>query len=264
MSRLNDICKTKLDRGQLQLGNCIVNELLNQGKKVKISYTNLNYAKGKGFTIRVYLNEYDYKEYNLKYLPDTKVEEYFNCISCMDRDKSYRLHKSTADERYLIDILELQEINYHIDGDFLYIGDDFNENAIDTTEIEELHYNKSYTFILISQEDGTEIKLDLANERIIYTENEEDEELEKAEIITIDFIKRLVSEFNKLNYWCSLVFKDNSIYIVDKETNNLQELIDIDDIDIIKLKDNKLSIEFIDEDENGFNCCLIDKKGIQY
>lgn len=259
MNNLLEVCKTKLDREQLMIGGNIEKALQLQDKKVHISYTNLNYAKGKGYTIRIYENNYDFRQYNLNYISGSTVEEYINCINYMDKDKSYILHRSTADERYLIDIAEALEVNYYIDSDFLYIGDDM-ENAIDVTEIKELHYIKGKLCVFITNEDEEKIKLDLAREEIIYLEEEDD----NTEPLTIDFIKNVVAEFNKLNYWCNLVFKDNGIYILHKESNNLQELIDIDNIDVISLKDNVLFIGFSDEDENGFTSCLIDKHGIQY
>lgn len=92
-----------------------------------------------------------------------------------------------------------------------------------------------------------------------------DEEIENTELITNEFIKRVATEFNKLNYWCSLAFLEDTeiLCLLDKETGNLQELLGKDDIERIELKNNKLNIEF-DEDKNGFTACTINEFGIEY
>jgi hypothetical protein len=90
-------------------------------------------------------------------------------------------------------------------------------------------------------------------------------ELENNSVVqslNLEFLHKVVKEWNKLNYWCSLEVNKNEVLILkNKKFSNKIELLGLDDIDLIVFKDEALDIWF-DEDEDGNDFLTIDKYGI--
>lgn len=94
--------------------------------------------------------------------------------------------------------------------------------------------------------------------------NEED--IQNIEPPTNEYIREICLKFNELDYWCSINFLCDTeiLYLLVKENDDLKSLVHKDNIENIELKDGKLNIEFVNEDENGFTGFTIDKHGIEY
>ncbi|QXE20032.1 hypothetical protein [Clostridium sp. 001] len=243
-----------LDEEQKQIGKELEKLLKKKYDKVEMVYTNLGYETFKrGITVHIYQNDYDYKEINLKYPIDATNEEYFETvIYCMKNKKWNNEHIASPEEKYIIDILsELQ-------GEELYIFDGYlygNEYEISLNDVDYIA-NDKINNILEIYSDEEKFEINLLDGTI------ESEENDNAEPITVDFIEKVVEKFNKLNYWCKLFCDRDMIYIRDNGTNNIRELVAIDDIDYVSLKNKKLFVSH-NEDEHGFDSFTINKYGIE-
>lgn len=245
----------KINQQQKKLGNQISSKLTNMlGKKVEIGFV---LGQDKGFIFDIFDDKYDYKKIQLNYLKDIESDLYISYILDALQQEKYELHESTPEERYIIDILEETGIEnlYIIDGILCNAG---NEYEIDLSCVEQLSYDRvECKMHIVSDEE--EFDIDLINEEIkMLGEELYDDEIET---ITPEFLQKVTDEWNSLNYWCSLEFDNNFIYLYDKEHNKKTELLAIDDIELIKFKDCTIDIDF-DEDENGFDCLSIDRYGV--
>ncbi|AJA49549.1 hypothetical protein CPAST_c34880 [Clostridium pasteurianum DSM 525 = ATCC 6013] len=245
----------KINQQQKELGNEISSKLTEiLGKKVEVGFL---LGKDKGFIFDIFDDKYDYKKIQLNYLKDIESDLYISYILDALKQEKYEFHESTPEERYVIDILEetKSENLYIIDGILCNIG---NEYEIDLSCVDALSYNRPECNIYITS-DEEQFYIDLVNEKIemLGEESYEDE----VETITPEFLQKVTDEWNSLNYWCSLEFDNNFIYLYDKEHNKKTELLAIDDIQLIRFKDNTIDIDF-DEDENGFDCLSIDRYGV--
>jgi hypothetical protein len=245
----------KINQQQKELGNEISSKLTEiLGKKVEIGFV---LGEDKEFIFDIFDDKYDYKKIQLNYLNNITSDEYISHILYLLQQEKYEFHESTPEERYIIDILEETEIEnlYIIDGILCNIG---SEYEIDLSCVDELSYNRIECKMHIISDDE-EFDIDLINEEIkMLGEELSDDEVET---ITSEFLQKVTDEWNKLNYWCLLEFDNNFIYIIDKEHNKKTELLAIDDIELIKFKNNEIDIDF-DMDENGFDCLSIDRYGV--
>lgn len=245
----------KINQQQKELGREISSKLTEiLGEKVEVGFILSN---DKGFIFDIYDDKYDYKKIQLNYIKDITIDEYVSCILYSLKHEKFECHESTSEERYVIDILEETGIEnlYIIDG---ILCDVKGEYEVDLSCVEQLTYDRVECNMYITS-DEEQFYIDLVNEKIemLGQETYEDE----METITPEFLQKVADEWNKLNYWCSLEFDNNFIYLYDKEYNKKTELLAIDDIELIKFKDNEIDIDF-DEDENGFDCLTIDRYGV--
>lgn len=226
------------------------------GIKVDVAYANSDYISGKGFAFYIYHNKnnYDYKKINVNYVEEAKVIDYVLFIlECLNKnDENVTEHIATAEEKYIIDILN------KIQAEKLYIFDGClygNGYEIGLDDVDYIAHDKINNILEIYS-DEEKFEIDLLDGTI---ESEEDD---NGEPITVNFIEKVVEKFNELNYWCKLFCDRDMIYIRDKETNNIQELVAIDDMDYVSLKNRKLFVSH-SEDEYGFDSFTINEDGIE-
>ncbi|SMC19403.1 hypothetical protein SAMN02745134_00820 [Clostridium acidisoli DSM 12555] len=245
----------KINQKQKELGNEISSKLTEiLGKKVEIGFV---LGEDKGFIFDIFDDKYDYKKIRLNYLKDIEINLYISYILDALKQEKYEIHEPTAEERYVIDILEETGVEnlYIIDGILCNVA---SEYEIDLSCVDALSYNRPECNIYITS-DEEQFYVDLVNEKIeVLGEDISDDEVET---ITPEFLQKVSEAWNSLNYWCSLEFDDNFIYLYDKEHNKKTKLLAIDDIELIKFKNNEIDIDF-DEDENGFDCLSINKYGV--
>ncbi|AKA70161.1 hypothetical protein [Clostridium scatologenes] len=258
-------------QSQRETGNKIKEELSKylQGMKVNVSYTNLNFKYGKGYTFYIYHNKnnYDYKKININYVEEIEIMDYVLFIlECLNKNgKNIVEHISTAEEKYIIEILENTGVHniYVFDG---YLCDTKSDNQIDLSCIDSLNYDRVESKIEIVVDDE-EFLVDLVQEEIIWT-NEPDYDRENSETIDNDFMYKLCDKWNKIkNIWGILLYshEDECLKIKDNETGNINDLVGKDDINYVKFnpKENKIYIEY-DEDEYGFTGFELSTIGIEY
>lgn len=90
-----------------------------------------------------------------------------------------------------------------------------------------------------------------------------DNKTQRTEILTLNFAKEICCTFNDLCYRYKLSFKEETLVLTDTETNKNIEIVALDDMNFLRLKDGVAYIEF-DADNNGYNCCEINDSGIVF
>lgn len=257
MKKLKNVNQLQKEIGELVKER--LSENLN-GMKVEVSFINADYKTGKGYEFYVYHNNnnYDYKKVNVNYVENASVIDYaLFVLESLTVNNNYIEHIASPEEKYISEILEATNVHklFIIDG-ILY--DSESDNSITLADIDEISYNIVDCKMVITDDDEI-FTVDLVQEQI--TSNLYDEPV--GETITADFIQKLVNEWNKLDMWCKLSNDRDVIYLKDKETGNVQELLGVDDIEMIKFSNNELFMEF-DKEKNGFTSLVINKNGIEY
>ncbi|MBC2580844.1 hypothetical protein [Clostridium sp. DJ247] len=237
------------------LGRELENDL---NTRIEISYCNEDYEGDKEFIVYIYSNKYDYKKVYLNYLEGiSSTNEYFTAVKYALIQGEFYVHTASAEEKYIQEVLESTGVTnlYISDGCLCSTKNECDDIGLDY--IDSIKYNKAERMIEITVIEE-KFKIDLVNETITYREEN------NVESIAMDSINRVVDIWNKLNYWCSLGLKDDSIVLLDNESNNSGKIVDISNIDILNLKDNVVNIQFLKADEHGFDCCSINQYGIEY
>lgn len=89
------------------------------------------------------------------------------------------------------------------------------------------------------------------------------ETVQKNEILTLDFAKEVCNNFNDLCYEYKLNFEEETLMFIEIEENLARDVIALDDMKLLKLRDGAVYIEF-DADRYGHNCCEINESGLKF
>jgi hypothetical protein len=254
-----------IEQLQLEMGKKIKEELSKEFKRVDVGYVNLDYSVTKGyvFYLYAYMDNYDYIKVNVNFVEDATVENYVHFIlESVDKNENITEHFASAEERYIIDILNETNLDsiYVFDG-CLYA----DEYEIGLNDIDYISYDKINSILEIYS-DEEKFEINLKDETIEYIED--DIKAETTEIIDNSFMHKICNEWNQIEgIWGILLYNDEDecLRIKDLETGNINELAGLDDINYIKLDKakKKIYVEY-DEDECGFSSFELSLVGIEY
>lgn len=253
MKNLNKKTMTieEMDSIQKDLVDKIQSKFKELGYKVDMSYTGLGYNVERDIIIKVYVDKYNYKEVSYIFNPLLSAEVYVaGALDAIKEEGKFKEHTATPEEIYMVELLE----SLRCKDLYVYEGILNSINCCDTVDlssVEEMHYNKVEATITFIEDSGQKIIVNLATETI-------------TGIDANELVEEEITKWNRLNLWCSLKVENNTLFLLDNETNNKNELIIIDDIESINLKDKALFVNFMEEDENGFNSFTINEVGIEY
>lgn len=252
------------DQKQIDMVQAIKSKLENTFDKVQMSWIGIGNktTEGRAITIKVYEdNKYECKELTVKYIQTESAQEYVSMILYGLKDKKYYTKNiASLEERYIIDLVESYKCeNFYIFDNELHC--EKSNNYIGLDDIEEIHYNKIQCIMTVLMNDDEKLEIDFLNETIELLDSKGEDKLEP---ITEEYMERICKAWNKQNYWCDLILKDGVLQGYDKENKHLFQVCAIDGIERVEFKSSQVYIGFTEEDKYGFDCCFINKYGIEY
>lgn len=212
-----------LDKKQREMGVAI-KAMLEDRLKTRIddSYINTNTkTEDRQLIFNIYLNDYDYKQIQLKFDESVSIDEYYNMtLYCSNNEKYYNLHKATVEEIYIHHLIKDKADLYIIDGEFMARNSEATVSFKYITKMEVDIENGIIRFY-----DEHEITtVDLNKETIEWEDIEESDDKTADEI----FIEKLLQEYEVEQIWI-----DNGIISCAK--NDIQvDLELIDNMDYVK------------------------------